>query len=124
LLAGEAIPTEKGGRPEAVGESDRLIVLWARESRVHGKGVGKVTLLSALFQYQSREGVRLKELQLARPGTLGVEDAEFLGKYTRQHIDEAIDIHEAIFTALFVVNKEANLILRKYLEQLLTMSRE
>jgi hypothetical protein len=41
--AGEAILTEKGGRPEVVGESDRLIVLRARESRVHRKGVGKVT---------------------------------------------------------------------------------
>jgi hypothetical protein len=97
---------------------------WLKQQRWEARRERYGTLLSALFQYQSREGVRLKELQLARSGTLGVEDAEFFGKYTRQHIDESIDIHEAIFTAMFVVNKEANLILRKYLEQLLAMSRE
>jgi hypothetical protein len=31
------------GRPEVVGESDWLIVLRARESRVHGEGASKVT---------------------------------------------------------------------------------
>ncbi len=40
---GEAILTEKGGTPEVVGESDRLIVLRARESRVHGEGASEVT---------------------------------------------------------------------------------
>jgi hypothetical protein len=52
---GEAIPTKEGGTPEAVGESDRLIVLQAWESRVQGEGAGKVTQ-PALEQALSNEG--------------------------------------------------------------------
>jgi hypothetical protein len=39
------LTTEKGEGPKAGKASDRLIVLRARESRVQGEGVGRVTAL-------------------------------------------------------------------------------
>ena len=85
MLNGEAILTETGGRPEADGESDRLIVLRARESRVHGEGAGKVT--------QPAKGTSSRHEGLGHEANLPAGNSEQSG------IGQGASIPEPVWTA-------------------------